>query len=607
MKELLSHNKTFLKIYATIMGLVVLLSLFHFNKITFFLLSILVNTLIINVIIETKRLLKVKFSKTDYGIIIGMILIVYLFYELSILTRQFVYYWDYACYYNIQLDTIARFEESLFSGIRYFVGSTWSGEYGNFLSFIPQFFFTITTKTPNNYVTSCIVVFTPYIILALSIFIKKWMKELKSKKPELLLGLSLLCFILFPIYHATAIFGQPDYFGLFFIFIIISITLSYDFKKLELERLIILFISTYCLFISRRWYVYWILSYYICYGIGIILLNYKDKKKIRMILKNASIFAEICVILFVGTLFPLIKNILVSDYKSHYIYYLSGGILIEMASQKAKIGFALLMLMIIGFVIGIIKKEYRKYTIIATSQIVIIIFLFTRIQNMGNHHTLTLLPSYLFFIFILMDYLLRRKKGIVLNSFIVGVMILNFTSGLIGNHNPLFTDIPLKVPKQTDYNQIEEVATWLKENLSDEKKAYMITHTDRYNPDKFRTFFMPDRTIEYYLPYGSAVIGVHKFPTELFTAKYILTTTPYESISMEYKYEEVFEELVKEEKFSLIKTFDMKNKYQVLIYERVKEVDQEEINMYKEKLKEESKQFPELYEKIIEEYEIGKE
>lgn len=602
MKEFLERNKIFLRIYGTIIILIVLLSLFRVNNTTFFLISIFVNTFIINVLFETKRVLKIDFSKIDLAIILGIILIGYLFYGISLLTRNFIYYWDYSCYYNIQIETIAHFSNGLFEGIRSFIGSTWSGEYGNFLSFIPQVLFSFTNQTPNSYVSSCTLLFIPYIIFSLSILLKKVMEILKVDKKEILLGFLLLLFILFPILHATAIFGQPDFFGLFFIFLIIALTLSYDFKKIEIDRLILLFINMYCLFICRRWYVYWLLSYFLCYGVYVVITNRKDKKELLNIIKNASIFCGISAVIFLGTLFPLLRNIIASDFKNHYIYYMAGGFIGELLSQKSHLGTALLSLMILGFIIGCVKKEYRKYSIISLVQIVLIIFFFTRIQNMGYHHTLTLLPSYYCGLTILLFYFEKNKQN-WMKYLLVGIMSLNFISGLIGNTNKLFTDIPLKVPKQTDYKQIEEVATWLKDNLSEEHTAYMITHTDRYNPDKFRNIFKPNRIIEYYLPYGSAVIGTHKFPTELFTATYVITTTPFEKFSIEYKYEEVFEQLIKEGIFVLEESFDMNNGYHILIYKRDKEVSKEEVERYKEALQEESKDFPELYEDILNEFE----
>ena len=602
MKDLLERNKIFLIIYGTIISLIVLLSLFNYNIITFFLISVLVNTFIINIIKEIKIVLKIEFTKIDYFIIIGIILLGYLYYGISLLTRNFIYYWDYSCYYNIQIETIETFKSGLIEGLRYFKDSTWSGEYGNFLSFIPEALFGITNHTPNSYVSSCILIFIPYITFSLSILLKKLFEIFKVEKKELLLGILLGCFMIFPVLHATAIFGQPDFFGLFFIFLIISLTLSYNFEKLDIERLVLLFILTYLLFICRRWYVYWLLAYYICYVISIIISNIKDKNILKNIIKNLSIFAIISIVIFMGTLHPLLKNIIESDFKNHYIYYMAGGFVGELFSQKNILGTAILLLIIVGYIIGFIKKEYRKYAINSFVQIFIIIFLFTRIQNMGYHHSLTLLPSYLFGIMILILFF-EKKKNYFVKYIVLGVFLLNFINGLIGLNNPIFTDIKLKVPKQEDYKEIEEVATWLEDNLSEEKTAYMITHTDRYNPDKFRNIFKPDRTIEHYLPYGSAIIGTHVFPTELFTATYVITTTPFEVMSIEYKYEDVFELLVKEGTFSLEKSFDMKNGYHVLIYKRVKEVTKEEVEMYKDILKEESKEFPELYEDILNEYE----
>ena len=61
-------------------------------------------------------------------------------------------------------------------------------------------------------------------------------------------------------------------------------------------------------------------------------------------------------------------------------------------------------------------------------------------------------------------------------------------------------------------------------------------------------------------------------------------------------------ELVKEEVFTLNKDFDMHNGYHILIYERVKPVTEEEKEKYLETLKEESKTYKDLYEKIIKDY-----
>lgn len=592
----IKDNKKFISTIILTLLFIIILNVFKVKSISFLLLSLLVNIIFIKGILEVLKILNIKFSKKEKLIIILVICFNYLFYLFSLINRNFIYYWDYSCYYNIQMESIERFNEGLSSGIRYFIGSTWSGEYGNFLSFIPQVIFQFSNKNVDSYIMSCVLVFTPYIVISLSILLKELIKKYSIKNNLIYVVLPL--FILFPLLHGTAIYGQPDYFGLFFIFLIIALTLSYDFKKLDYLRLFIILVLTYLLLISRRWYMYWILSYYVCYVIGLIIKNIKSKEDIITIIKNGIIYALVCGLFFGVTLFPLFKNILASNMQSNYSFYMSGGLQAEFFYQYRHLGLITLLIVLVGIILGIKNNKYRLITILGVIQSLIIIILFTKIQNMGIHHTLTLLPTYLLFITL---FIININNKLI-NKIIISFFILNFIISINGSTNKLFTDIKISVPYQEDYKEIGEVVTYLKDILDEDNTAYMITHTNKYNPDKLRSYELPDTTIQKYLPYGSAVLGAHKFPLELFTARYVITTTPFESISIEEKYNEVFNELVKEEVFTLNKDFDMHNGYHILIYERVKPVTIEETDKYIEKISADTKNFKDIYENLIKEY-----
>lgn len=600
-KELLKDNKPFIKIYISLIVLILFFGIVKLGQVSFFFISIFLNVFIINMIKESIKLLKIKFSTKQKITILCAILFIYLFYSISILTRNFIYYWDFACYYKIQFETMLRFDIGIVSGIRSLIGSTWSGEYGNFLSFIVEAPFALTNKNPDSYVTSCIFVFAPYLVVGFSILLKKINEMFNVKNDDIVFIISLATLVFFPMLYATSIYGQPDIFGLFFIFIIMSITFKYDFKKIELNRLLIIFFSTYFLFISRRWYIYWLISYYLFYGIILIISCVKDKKYRKTKIIYIISYLIPCAIIFLVTLFPLLKNIIINDYSSHYIFYAGGGLISEFRNQIAHLGYITLIIMIIGLFVGLMKKEYREMTLLSIVQIFLIIFLFTRIQEMGVHHSLTLVVPYLLLIIIFIIFLEDNKYKNIVYICMSIFFIINFSLSIIGKQNILTSNVSIKVPYQEDYDEIGEVVDYLEEILSSENTAYMITHTNKYNPDKLRNYNMPDDKISKYLPYGSAVIGTHKFPLELFTSKYIITTTPFEYISVEEKYENVFESL-KDTKFEQIKDFDMHNGYHILIYERKEPVDQDEINLYIEALEEESKQFPELYVDILEEY-----
>lgn len=591
------------KILYSSLGIFIIISLlcglFKLNSYTFFFLSVAANIFLIIIFKLVKRVLNINFNKKQKIIMIISIFLIYLFYFISILNRKFIYYWDFSCYYNLQTALEDSFNISLFDGIKSFIGSTWSGEYGNFLSFFPEFIFKITNKTINSYVLSCVLIFIPYIIVSISILLNKLIDVFKIKKKNRFFLLSMLAFILFPILHATFIYGQPDIFGLAFIFLIIALTMDYDFEKVDPLRLTILLIITFMLLITRRWYMYFILSYYLCYGISIILLNIKNKDKLFKIIKNCILYVIIAAVFFGITLFPLFKNIIASNFANSYSYYMMGGFKAEILSQISHIGYVLFIIMLIGIIYGIIKKEYRLYTIIFIFEYFITMFLFTKVQNMGLHHSLLFVPAYMYFIYMFILLIINKKFLCVISVF---VFALNFTFGFVNTSSELFTGVNLKTPAQEDYDEIKKVSDWLKKNLSEENRAYMIAHNNTYNPDKFRNFYLPDKTIMNYLPYGSAILGVHPFPIELFDSKYIITTTPFEGVSIESKYNDVFNKLVSMEKFKLIKTFDMKNGYSVVIYERVKDVDYVETTMYLDEIKEDTKDYSNLYIEVINKY-----
>lgn len=595
MKKFIEDNKYLIIpfIFSFLLGIV--LCLFKIKSIPLVLFSLCANIFIIGII--RMILKKLKYNKKEKIIIITSVILLYLFYFISILGRKFIYYWDYSCYYNIQTSLEDAFNTSLINGIKSFISSCWSGEYGSFLCFIPEVVYNFTTKSISSYALSCVVVFIPYLVITFSILLKKLLEILKIKNNTKIFLLGILVFLSFPILHAMFIYGQPDILGLIFVFLIITLTIDYDFYKVDYERLIEIGILTYFLLITRRWYMYFILTYFLLYGVTVILTNIKNKEKIKKILKHAITYMIIVGLIFGITLFPLFRNILVNGYD--YDFYYVGGFKGEIISQIKHLGYFELSIIIVGMIYGIIKEKYRKYSIILLIQYFLIIFLFTRIQNMGLHHSLLFVHIYTYFIYMFVLLILKKKILLLITTILI---ITNFGFGIYNTESKIFTDVPLKTPEQKDYNEILKVSSWLQKKLNNEN-AYMITHNNKYNPDKFRNIYLPDKTIMNHMPYGSSIIGVHKFPTELFTSKYIITTEPFEPTSVDEKYNKVFLELVKKEKFSKIKEFDMKNGYKILIYERVKDVDKEEIEMYKNCLEEESKKYPKLYIDIIEQYE----
>ena len=496
MKSILKNKNIFSIIF--LLCLILLLSIFKINNYIFLLISILFHVFLILIIKDIIRRNSISFSKKEKIFLVILTTSLIILYSISIFTRKFIYYWDFSCYYNLQLDTIKAYQSGLISGIKQLIGSTWAGEYGSLLSYIPQVIFQFTNKSISFYLFSSVITIIPYLIISIGIFTKK---ILNTKKEYI------------------------------FIFLLLTITKDYNFIKLDIIKLFEILLFTLLLTMSRRWYVYWILTYYILYIIMILLTN---KKEWKIIIKNILLYGIIVLILYLVPLIPFFKNTLLNDYASSYQFYKGGGILEEVVRQIKHLGIIQLIMIFGGIIVGCLRKEHRKLTIMSFIQLLLIIILFNRIQSMGLHHSLLLIPTYSLFIIVLIDFI-PKKAYLVLISIVLLNFIISFTNYTSIN----FTDVKLIVEDDKNYNQLVEVESFLEKNLSKNNTAYMITHNNTINPDKLRNIRTPNSKVKKYLPYGSAVIGVHKFPLELFTSKYIITTSPYESISVDLKYNNV--------------------------------------------------------------------
>lgn len=267
----------------------------------------------------------------------------------------------------------------------------------------------------------------------------------------------------------------------------------------------------------------------------------------------------------------------------------------------------------IGIIGGLIDKRTRDIVINMSFSFVLAIILFTRIQNMDYHHTLILFPTYVVLI-ILGIYetgkLFSKKKVLIYSSW-VGLLSINYLLSYT-QLSPFYemnivSKVYMRVPDREDYNLIKKVSQWILEQCEVEGEAYIIPHASTYNPDIFRNVFQDERyeRLHYLVSYGSAVLGTHSFPQELFTAKYIITCSPFDetcSYGLSEKYNKGFLSLIHRGIFTKIKEFDMGNGHNFLVYERIKSIPNEEVNIWRGVFVDENSQYPDLFEEIWNEY-----
>ena len=128
---------------------------------------------------------------------------------------------------------------------------------------------------------------------------------------------------------------------------------------------------TFLLAITRRWYIFWIIGYYISYAIVLVLapLCKKDITMVKKVVINGLQFAIFACLVLTVMLFPIIKKTILANYAVNYSAWDLGGISAEINLQFHHLGIIAIVICIIGMVYGLINKnssfnflfQWKKY------------------------------------------------------------------------------------------------------------------------------------------------------------------------------------------------------------------------------------------------------
>lgn len=584
--------------------------LFHnstVNRLSFFADGLLAQILLYRIIMFVANKCSISFSKNDYIILGIAAIITFGIYFTLINIRNTVYVWDNTVYYNLMNGLLQIFDHSPLSGLGEWFLSGMVSDYGDFLLiFIYPFYAILGTGIHQfiySYFLGCVIpVIT--ILYIFSIFIANNFSI--NKKLLLYKILTGTVLISFPLLHAASILGQPDIFGLSLSGIIVLLTINYDFSTRDITRWIVIFFATVFLVLTRRWYMFFILAYYISYFIILFAkqLIGKDfftfkKSFINTILFGLSSFIVGCFILY-----KLIFKVLKMNYSEAYNSWYRGGFGYEIINQFGYLGLFVSVLIIIGWIYGVINKKLRYCTLTFLSTYVISIFAFTKIQNMGQHQSLILLIPYIYGIFLVICILYNSKikyLSIVPVTIIVASMINCTFFNLAENPSDfLLSKVNLYPKQRTDLEQINKVVTYLNNNIKDDESVIILAGSNTYDCAIFTNY--PDVNSNQYIGQNNFYAASGGFPENFFTSKYVVLLTPIQERE-QVKQEAVLSTLVKEftsndyikDKFSNVYSINLNLGITATIYQRNKSVDNTEVDIFINDFKEYCQKYPDLF------------
>lgn len=271
------------------------------------------------------------------------------YYVYSIMTRRMVYTWDYGNYYRIQLRLGSYFDSGVLPGIRSVAASCLFDDYNCFIClFCAAPFEIFGVGSVNAYIIVYFFMCLVPAVIAYSILVRQLMGLFSLKHVRLFYVCAMAAFALMPLLNYSALLGQPDVFGLVFIYMIMSVAVSYRFDRPDARVYIFLFINTISLMLTRRWYMYWAAAFFVMYLCVCVAGQTKGARK--NVFRNAAIFAAGSLIIGGALLSPMFRRILTYDYGGRYSFYNMGGIPYEAVNQLGYIGALFASLAIAGTV-----------------------------------------------------------------------------------------------------------------------------------------------------------------------------------------------------------------------------------------------------------------
>lgn len=445
--------------------------------------------------------------------------------------RQTVYSDDAINYFAKQTLLFGSFGQSGFYGIHVLLESLLTADYKMFMNLFISVPYLFTGRSINAFmVCYAITCFVP-MWFALLMGAKYLAQQLPACHTALYYPLCMAVMVLWPMFLWPATHGMPDAFGLTFAAVIALLCADYRFETLPWPRLLAIFAATFALILTRRWYMFWILTFYAVYVLA-VLVGAVRRKTLGSTLKHMLLFGVPSAVIIVGALLPTFKTILTTDYADIYGAYYGGGFGNNCLGQLRTQGLIWLVLCAAGLVWLLYCRSTRAQAIVAAAASLGAMVLFTRTQSLGDHQSLILAPFYLLMLFGLCAKLTQQKAKPWLRNAAAGVLavflVVNFGNALrLPGKNVqtlALSSESLDLTRRTDLPQMRAVTDFVLEHCTEDQTVYINMDSNGYSGTTFAYSDPAHPQLQTMILWESSVPSTHGFPTGIWTSEYVMVT-----------------------------------------------------------------------------------
>lgn len=527
--------------------------------------------------------------------------------------RQTVYGEDAINYYAKQNLLFNSFATSGFYGVSNLAENLLTADYKMFMNLFVSLPYLLLPRTINmfmvSYALTCFVPMWTALLMVAKKLLGVLAPRVSDPRRGIYYGLCMGAMVLWPMFLWPATHGMPDAFGLTFAAVILLLSADYRFDKLDWPRLAALFVATFALILTRRWYMFWVVAFYLCYSVA-VLAGASRRGAFRKVLGNLLRFGLPSVAVIVVVLLPTFRTILTTDYADIYGAYYGGGFVENCLGQLKTQGALWLLVCLAGLVVVLRRRETRIPAVVTVLTSALAMVLFTRTQSLGDHQSLILAPAYLLGLFAAAAAVCSAGRTAVVRCGTVALSALfavNFGNALrLSGANVstvLLSGESLDLTRRTDLEAMKAVTGFVLENCAEDETVYINIDTDGYSGSTFAYSDPAHPQLQSMILWENSVPSTHGFPTGIWTSRYVMVTDKLDEGGLVGAVNVALRtQTPSSSHYTYVTEFNLQNGVVLYCYERTSAPDAAEAEYYKQVFAEYDARWPELFSQRIDEY-----
>lgn len=415
------------------------------------------------------------------------------------------------------------------------VQSSLASDYGNLPSLLLVPFFRYFGQSNILFCSSIYIIYGVPSAILLSVYVMRLIDKFEFVNKSFNEYIIVLVMFLSPAMIQPILCGYIDIAGIVWMGILLNLSLDWESECLTVKRDILFSIISVILLFTRRWYAFYIIGFYMAFGVEriveILLKRCLDWKKTKNLLLNLILIAGLsCVIITIlnRNTFSVFLN---GNYGEAYSAYKTRPVIMDFIVAAGNIGMLFDVFVLIGMIVLFIRTNTYRYGIRTLTAPFIAGILFGRVQSMGRHHMYLLIPSLLIFQGVGLCFILSKIKlnwRRIAITVCCGVLLWNMGISFfpsLNNARGGFSNIRRYSEVMKNKKTIQDITEYL---VKCDKMVYICGEGGDFSAELFNRCFMPDETVALPKMLNNSIVDLRDgFPSQVFLADYIVIRDPY--------------------------------------------------------------------------------